>query len=466
MTDTMNFDLPTDLVEYLKVLDDFIEREIVPLQMKGDNNRFFDHRREIARTDFDRNGLPNKQWEKLLAEMRRLADKAGHYRLMLDRESGGQGDKGQYGSNLWMAVIREHLASKGLGLHNDLQNESSIIGNFGSHLQWKLHATPEQKKKWPTGLPAAFGLTEPDHGSDATWMETRAEFDEQTQEWVINGEKMWITGVHTAPYIMVFARSQGKPGDAVGITNFIVPTKTPGVKVEEYLWTFNMPSDHGRLTLKNVRVPKDAHMGPLHNGLGNGRLFLQENRIRQASSSLGAAQYCVTESVKYSLKRAPFGEPLARKQAIQFPLVELQTECAMLRELIRKTAWELDRIPKKAHGRALSDKVSMCNYRANRLVCQAADRAIQVHGGMGYSRHLPFEHIYRHHRRYRITEGSEEIQMRNVARVLFFEPGPMTKWDLYPGFKPPQKHRGIWDLDFNSFERTKKHLRDSSGAKL
>jgi acyl-CoA dehydrogenase len=130
MGDEMNFDLPTDLVDYLKVLDDFIEAKIVPLQMKDDNMRFFDHRREFARTDFDRGGLPSKDWERLLGEMRRLADEAGHYRLCLSKDMGG-GGKG----NLWMAVIREHLASKGLGLHNDLQNESSIVGNFGSKLQ-------------------------------------------------------------------------------------------------------------------------------------------------------------------------------------------------------------------------------------------------------------------------------------------------------------------------------------------
>jgi len=97
----------------------------------------------------------------------------------------------------------------------------------------------------------------------------------------------------------------------------------------------------------------------------------------------------------------------------------------LVRGLVRKTAWELDRVPHMQ----ISDKVSMCNYRANRLVCDAADRAMQVHGGLGYSRHTPFEHIYRHHRRYRITEGSEEVQMRKVAGYLF-------------GFAGPNKTRG------------------------
>ena len=95
--------------------------------------------------------------------------------------------------------------------------------------------------------------------------------------------------------------------------------------------------------------------------------------------------------------------------------MELQTQCEMLRALIHKTAWLMDR----DGPFAASDKVSMCNYWANRLCCEAADRAMQVHGGLGYSRHKPFEHIYRHHRRYRITEGAEEIQMRRVAGYLF-----------------------------------------------
>jgi acyl-CoA dehydrogenase len=146
---------------------------------------------------------------------------------------------------------------------------------------------------------------------------------------------------------------------------------------------------------------------------------VHENRIRQAASSLGAAVYCIGESVKYARERKPFGRALAENQAIQWPLVELATQAEMLRLLIRKTAWEMDQLTQAQVEHTLSDKVSMCNFWANRLCCEAADRAMQVHGGMGYSRHKPFEHIYRHHRRYRITEGSEEIQKRKVAGFLF-----------------------------------------------
>ncbi|HEX6394124.1 MAG TPA: acyl-CoA dehydrogenase family protein [Acidimicrobiales bacterium] len=409
----MDFTLPKDLVDYLAELDDFIEREIKPLEQQDDNIRFFDHRREDARTDWERGGLPNQQWELLLAEARRRADSAGHYRYAFPAEYGGRD-----GTNLGMAVIREHLATKGLGLHNDLQNEHSIVGNNVGLLLMINYGSEEQKSEWIDDLAAgrrgfAFGITEPNHGSDATYMETNAR--REGNEWIINGEKTWNTGIHHAGHDLVFARTSGNPGDGRGITGFLVPTDSPGFKIEEFLWTFNMPTDHGRISLTNVRVPHSAILGDEGRGLAVVQHFFNENRIRQAASSLGAAQYCISESVEYARERKPFGKPLAENQGIQFPLVELQTQCEMLRALIHKTAWLMD-----AEGAfSQSQQVSMCNYWSNRLCCEAADRAMQVHGGLGYSRHKPFEHIYRHHRRYRITEGAEEIQMRRVAGYMF-----------------------------------------------
>ena len=417
----MDFRIPKEITDYLAVLDDFIEREIKPLQAQDDNERFFDHRREHARTDWDNEGLPRHDWEELLGEMRRRADKAGHLRFALPKEYGGKD-----GSNLAMAVIRDHLAAKGLGLHNDLQNESSIVGNFPTVLMFRDFGTEEQKKKFIQGsldgsVRVAFGLTEPDHGSDATWMETSAKREKRdgVDGWLITGEKMWNTGLHVATHDFVFARTSGKPGDALGITCFIVPMDAAGVQIEEYLWTFNMPTDHPRVSFKNVWVPEGSYLGDPERGLELAQHFVHENRIRQAASGVGAAQYCIEQSVAYAKQRKPFGKPLASNQAIQFPLVEAHTECEMIRNFIYKTAWEMDQMSTPEVAKYLSDRVSMCNYRANRLVCQVADLAMQVHGAIGYSRHKPFEHIYRHHRRYRITEGSEEIQMRKVGGHLF-----------------------------------------------
>src|SRR6187402_1048295 len=121
----MSFSLPPDLVTYPSEIDNFIQRKIVPLQASDDNERYFDHRREHARIDWDNQGLPRSDWEELLGRARKLADDACFYRFCLPEEYGGQD-----GGNLWMAVIRMHLARKGLGLFNDLQNEHSIVGNF------------------------------------------------------------------------------------------------------------------------------------------------------------------------------------------------------------------------------------------------------------------------------------------------------------------------------------------------
>ena len=409
----MNFDIPAELVQYLKELDEFIEREIKPLEAQDDNLRFFDHRREHARTDWDNGGLPRHEWEALLAEAKRRADAAGHFRYPFPKHYGGRD-----GTNLGMAIIREHLTTKGLGLHCDLQNEHAIVGNNISLLLMLEYGSEAQKQEWIAPLAAgekifAFGITEPNHGSDATHMETVAV--RVGDSWRINGEKTWNTGVHTASHDLIFARTSGNAGDGIGITAFIVPTTSAGFKVEEMMWTFNMPTDHGRISLRDVVVPNSTIFGQEGRGLQVVQHFFNENRIRQAASSLGAAQFCINESVAYARTRKTFGKTLASNQGIQFPLVELQTQCEMLRALIHKTAWMMD-----TYGAfSVSDKVSMCNYWANRMCCEAADRAMQVHGGMGYSRHKPFEHIYRHHRRYRITEGSEEIQMRRVAGYLF-----------------------------------------------
>ncbi|MBW2312734.1 MAG: acyl-CoA dehydrogenase family protein [Deltaproteobacteria bacterium] len=409
----MDFEIPQEIRDTLAELDDFIEREIKPLEDQDDNVRFFDHRRENARTDWDNDGRPRADWEELLREMRRRADAAGHLRYSLPKALGGQD-----GSNLAMAVIREHLAAKGLGLHNELQNESSIVGNFpGVHMMLKF-GTEDQKKEFLPGMitgthQVAFGLTEPDHGSDATWLETTARRD--GDDWILEGKKRFNTGMHHANWNMVFARSSGEPGDARGITCFLVPTETPGVSVDFMWWTYNMPSDHPEVSFEGVRVPASSLYGEEGGGLQLAQTFVHENRIRQAASGVGAAQFCIDESVRYARERKVFGKPLWLNQAIQFPLAELHTEAELVRNLVYKTAWEMDR----GHHMDVTQKVSMCNYRANRLVCDAADQAIQTHGGIGYTRHKPFEHIYRHHRRYRITEGSDEIQIRRVAGILF-----------------------------------------------
>ena len=407
----MDFELPQEIKDKLAEIDAFNEREIKPLERE--NIQFFDYRREYARTDWERDGQPREEWNALIAEMERRADKAGLLRLGLPKGVPGGGGA----SNLMIAAIREHLAGQGLQLANDLQDESSVVGNFPIVPVLHEYGSPAQQQ-YVEGIIGrenhlAFALTEPDHGSDATHISTTAH--RQGDVWVINGQKRYNSQVYRAKADLIFARTSGKAGDAEGITAFIVPMSTPGIDILYNHWTFNMPSDHPEVGLVDVRVGDEAILGGEGKGLHIAQRFIHENRIRQAAASTGAARYCIEQAVKYANERQVFGQSLSKNQIIQFQLAELYAEVEMLRNYVFRTAWEMDhRSPLE-----ISDKVSICNFKANRLVCAAADRAIQVHGGMGYTRACPFEHIYRHHRRYRITEGSEEIQIRRVAQYLF-----------------------------------------------
>ena len=174
----MDFHLPPEITAKLAELDAFIDVEIKPLERE--NMQYFDHRREHARTDWDNDGRPRDSWRALITEMERRADRAGHLRYGLPVSCGGSA-----GSNLAIAAIREHLAAKGLGLHNDLQDESSIVGNFPIVPVLEAYGTPEQKKYIEgiiTGeMHLAFALTEPGHGSDATWLDTTARRDGDTR---------------------------------------------------------------------------------------------------------------------------------------------------------------------------------------------------------------------------------------------------------------------------------------------
>ena len=330
----MNFDIPDDIQLLLGELDEFIEDVIKPIENSDDNIRFFDHRREDSRTDWDRDGLPNAEWEALLVRMKGEADKAGFLRWHLPERFGGKD-----GSNLGMAIIREHLARKGLGLHNDLQNESSIVGNFPTVFMMEKFGSEAQQAEWiPKMLEGkariGFGLTEPLHGSDATWMETSAVRD--GDEWIITGEKYWNTGLHHATHDYVFARTSGEPGEGNGITCFIVPVDSPGFKVEEFMWTFNMPTDHAHVRLTEVRVHNDDILGDEGRGLQTAQLFVHENRIRQAASSVGAGMHCIDNAVDYTNNRTVFGKTLSTNQAIQFPLAELATEAEMIQTRLRR----------------------------------------------------------------------------------------------------------------------------------
>jgi alkylation response protein AidB-like acyl-CoA dehydrogenase len=237
----MDTSMDPALQQYLTDIGNFITKEITPLQESDDNNRYFDYRREATRTNWNsapHAGLPSEEWENLLAEAQRRADKAGFFRFSLPVKYGGKD-----GSNLWMAVIRENLAARGLGLFNDLQNEHCIVGNFPDLMLFDTFGSQSQKDEFIWGRlngtrSTTFGFTEPEHGSDATHMSTRAVIETRNGVggWRLDGVKAWQTGMHRATHCIVFARTSGKNGDAKGITAFIIPVTADGVKVESFEW--------------------------------------------------------------------------------------------------------------------------------------------------------------------------------------------------------------------------------------
>src|SRR5687767_1271145 len=201
----MSAGLDAGLRDLLARLDDFIEREIAPLE--AEHPQYFDHRREFARTDAERGGVPRQEWLELLGEMRRRADAAGFYRYALPERLGGSD-----GTSLAMAVVRDHLAAKGLGLQNDLQTEASVVGNLVMPLILDRFGSDAQREQFLAGSiagPYEFGfmLTEPEHGSDATWMQTTARRD--GSDWVIDGAKRFASGMNVATHAVVFARTSG-----------------------------------------------------------------------------------------------------------------------------------------------------------------------------------------------------------------------------------------------------------------
>ena len=320
-----------------------------------------------------------------------------------------------------MAIIREHLAAKGLGLHNDLQNESSIVGNFPTVLMMRDFGTDEQQAEWMPGFldgtrRLAFGLTEPNHGSDATYLETTAVRD--GDEWVINGaEAVQLRAAPRHPRHRVRPHV-GRAGLAG--RHHRVP------RADRRRRASASTSSGGRSTCRPT-TPRSRCatcasaptrvFGEVDHGLELAQHFVHENRIRQAASSLGAGAVLHRRGGRLRQRSAStWGKPLSRNQAHPVPA----------RRAAHRGRDAAPAHPVHGRGRSTASHhmevthlVAMCNYRANRLACDAADRAMQTCGGVGYSRHMPFEHIYRHHRRYRITEGSEEIQMRKVGQQLF-----------------------------------------------
>ena len=409
----MDFEIPAETRARLADLDRFIASEIRPLEEEDDNIRFFDHRREASRTLFDQDGIPNPEWEDLLGEARRRADAAGWWRLGLPEAIGGSG-----ATNLEIALIREHLTRMGLGLHNDLQNEFSVVANMMTVELLHEFGSPAQQEEIVEKLivgdyTVAFGLTEPQHGSDAAYMETAARRD--GDEWVLTGTKQWITNSPYADYAMVFALTDPEAAarHKGGVTGFFVDTRASGFSVPRIINTMgHLGGDTGVIVLDGVRVRDDHRLGDVGHGLAVAMDGVNAGRMGMAASCLGLARWALDLAVDYAKVRKTFGVPIAEHQAIQLMLADSAMDIYAAKTMIQNCAWRLD------SGRSANAQVSMVKAFSTEMLGRVMDRSIQIHGGMGLTNELCLEEGYRFARVMRIPDGTGEIQRRTVARQL------------------------------------------------
>jgi alkylation response protein AidB-like acyl-CoA dehydrogenase len=278
-----------------------------------------------------------------------------------------------------------------------------------------LSGNEEQKKKFVTPLAsgekiAAFALTEEGAGSDAFDLVTRAEKD--GDEWVINGEKLWITNGPFADIFSVFARTKR------GISAFVVEKGTPG-------FTAGAPekkmgirgSKTSSLTFDNVRVPEENLLGKDGRGFLTAMQTLDAGRLGLGAACLGACKELLEVSVSFAKQRKQFHEPIANFQAIQFMLAEMATLIYQVESLVYRTAVLYDK------KEMLSRQSAMVKLVSSEALDKCVDYAMQIHGGMGFSRELPIERFYRDARINRIFEGTSEIQKLVIARDVIKKNG-------------------------------------------
>lgn len=278
-----------------------------------------------------------------------------------------------------------------------------------------LGGNEEQKKKYLVPLAqgekiAAFGLTEAQAGSDSFHLKTKA--DIEGDEWVINGEKLWITNGGIADIISLFARTEK------GISAFIVETNTPGFKAGPPEKKMGIRgSVTNALSLENVRIPKDNLLGTDGRGFLLAMKTLDAGRLGLGAACLGVSKEMLELSTKYAKERVQFDHPIAQFQAIQFMLADMAVMIYNMESIVYRTATDYDL--RKDISRQSAMVKLYCSEALDRIV----DFAVQIHGGMGYSQELSIERFYRDSRINRIFEGTNEIQKGIIAREVIKKSG-------------------------------------------
>ncbi|HEY1702520.1 MAG TPA: acyl-CoA dehydrogenase family protein [Trebonia sp.] len=359
----------------------FIEREVMPLEDQVLRN--------------ERSGLPGLEREQL-KDLRLKAKAAGWWGINTPEEYGGIG----------LGPVMTSIVTMETG-------RTFVPFSFGGSADNILYAgTEEQKRQYliPTingERRSCFAITEPGAGSDARNIRTRAVRD--GGDWVINGEKIFITNGHEADFVMVFAVTDPEKGSEGGVTCFLVD-RDMGWKSEP------IPTmgewGPASLVFEDVRVPESSILGELGYGFTLAMQWIGNGRYIIPSRAVGAAERLLGMAIEHAKNRVSMGHPIADYQAIQWQIADSHVEIESAKWLTLHAAWQLQQGLDNRHASSIA-KLSGA-VMANQVV----DRVLQIHGGMGYTKELPIERWYRELRLLRIFEGTDEIQRRTIARNL------------------------------------------------
>ena len=343
------------------------------------------------------------------AELRKLGE-LGCCGMLIPEEWGGAGmDTVSY------VVMLEEVARVCASTAVTLSVTNSVV----AVPIWK-HGTDEQKKKYLTRLAhgeilGSFCLTEPQAGSDAAAIQTRAARDGDF--YVLNGTKSWVSsGAHTGVYI-VFAKTDAAAG-AKGVTAFLVEPSFPGFRVARYEDKMGLRiSKSAEISLSDCRVPAANRIGEEGQGLKIALEALDGGRVGIAAQSVGIAQGAFEAAVKYAKQRRAFGKTIAEFQAIQFMLADMQTEIEAARGLMYYAAWTRDQ-GASSTGARRGAQASRAKLYASEMANRVCAKAVQIHGSQGFSRESDVERYYRDARVLTIYEGTSEMQRTVIARDL------------------------------------------------
>lgn len=280
-----------------------------------------------------------------------------------------------------------------------------------------MDGTAEQKQTWLPRLAsgevtASFALTEPEAGSDAASVKTRAE--RQGDHYVINGTKRFITNAPHAGIFTLMARTDPSNKGAGGVTAFIVEAKTPGITIGKPDKKMGQRGSHtADVIFENAKVPAANIIGGKEGqGFKTAMKVLDRGRLHISAMCVGAAERLIHESVSYARDRKQFGQAIAEFQLIQAMLADSRTEAYAARCMVRDAA------RRYAAGETVSMEASSCKYFASEMVGRVADRAVQIHGGSGYIQEYAVERFYRDVRLFRLYEGTSQIQQLVIAKQM------------------------------------------------